>query len=245
MVLTPQHAYPHQPRTGGVFTRGVLLARGGHQHGAGHAPIRSLKPEHRGDRIVFGTVSSPLRWYRSIYCYAANGRLGPTKPNVLAYGRGETGFKAWLYGVTHPAEVELPALLGVIWRLQGDQEALGKELQASGLGLYSWVGAFTYGDGAGNWGVDYLIPTDRLNEGLGLVLGEDLSDLEPRNGTMRKGRFTTGEWPDELADWYDEESLGWVLGADGWLMDLMGWDRFGPADTALLDLSNQREIRWD
>lgn len=238
MMRTDRHIQVHMPKTAGTWARSVLVIEaGGKDIGGGHDPYSMIPPHERGERVVIGTSRNPWAWYTSLYAHARRNGAGQTS-QLAQWGNGSSEFKDVLYGWTHPDRVrDIPLSIGVIFAAKGHLPAHVKQ---AGVGLCTWAHRYMYGvPGAGKlpckpshttqWGVDLLLATDRLYEGLTTLLGTPVTEEgHPPINTRKQHGAACWVGPGFALDsWYtDENMIDWVAQADREILDLFGW-RYG------------------
>lgn len=185
-----------------------------------HAPLSYVK-EHFADvlasRTSFAIVRSPWDWYASWYLHL-----------VQAAGRDYDAaeFRKTLYEATRKGTYlpkrpsGHPAGVNVYWDRTGD----GK------FGLCTNVFSYVAG------GVDKLLVTDRVAEGLEKLLGEELQGQFRSTRNSRFDRAPQG-LPNvkSYSELYDAEMIGWVAEADAGLIAAFGFEPFQPSPAAIYD----------
>lgn len=162
----------------------------------------------------------------SLYTHAVNA-CEPHFSALRAYGRGDTSFKAVLYGWTH----RLPSpRVGALWDgIAGSGEAFRRGT----WGLWSWAHLYHYGterawkEGVEEWAVDVLVDQSRLVEGVREITGVDGYHFP---------RVNVGTIHDYL-QFYDAEMNRWVEEADGVLASRLGQSPSGPSRAAVVVVS--------
>ena len=170
-----------------------------------------------------------------------------THDRLRQYGDGSLEYEDVLYGWTHPDEVEeVPGCVGVIAGPRaGDAR---QSLRTSGVGLCTWQHRYYYGlsggwvaDGYVSRSVGWLVDSAQVGAGLVALAGLSLaqvSDHPPLNTRNHRGE-NQFRGPDDYADWYTDESLGWVADADAPLIALMGWPGpFVPAPLPVVEVGS-------
>jgi len=209
--------------------------------------LRLEEDDFRIGRTVSGTLRAPAAWYLSLYLHAAS-RNGGCRRQMAMYGGDEWDpkaphpqrFRQILYGLTHPREREiLPAFMGLLISCENRSFPA---YQASGMGLASWYTAYMYGadpapmEPVTRWAVDVLVDIAALYDELPALLGISAARVRRygRQNTARLRPAPAVQGPDDPAEWYDDEMLGWVYSADGWLYGFAGFaDPFGPGTPRL------------
>ena len=212
-----------KPKTASAFMRAFLRDETRRLTGAhprvhqqwGHHTARKLRERHP-NRVLVGTDRAPGSWYESWWAYIVfrglNTCLYPFLPPEKRTPEGIRDFKAVMYGVTHPEVYDHEAQAKL---KRGNEPLTGVELGPWKTGgMWSHTTQGFYGDGRGGWTVDYLIACERVNEGLGLLLGKDLMALPP---------VKTRE-PEQPKPVIDDEIAEWIVKADGRMMDFLGYD---------------------
>ena len=171
--------------------------------------------------IHFGTVRRPEDWYGSVWQHTlGRERLSRSRE---AFTVKYEDFKGFLYGCTHREELgrvlEFP--LAILHPLPGAQ------LQ-EGVGL--WSAAMDYFFRAeGEWLVDFLLPSDRLQEGLleafGIEKEVSLTNTAQKRLDLRTGYLGAPRKTDYQI-WYDDEMLKWVRAADYDLLKVFSFKPF-------------------
>lgn len=211
--------YIHLPKTGGSYvTKWLRSQAGGRLYLRCHDPLQDAVPAMRKGRKVFGTIRDPWSWYVSWWQHSM---AAPDRRKYLEkWGRGHINFQDVLYGVTHPNEVDVPELPGVIWRpgkAGGDHR---DSLIQSGKSLYSWAVGHMYGDPLE---IDVLLDTPCLTQQLGALFGEKIDPRKwPPENTKSNRRRTAVADPTTL---YNPDRIEWVRQSDKDLIDLLGYDR--------------------
>ena len=245
--------YVHLPRTGGTFVSNVLERQGigSRQLSSevdGHDGIR-LVPETTADTtLTFATLRDPWSWYASVYAhYRHKGRFDGA---LHEYFGNQVSFKDVIQGLTHPADY--PKI-----RLDHDarypgaripEPGLPGQLARGGIGLYTWmvirmlcrhpledvpgIGAMLLEEGDLPWGVNAIVDTSQLRDGLcsviqawnpevapGIVQAIQSASAENKKGNFR-GVLATG-MPDPGI--YDAEMQEWVIEADEWIFRRFGF----------------------
>jgi len=235
--------YLHMPKTGGTWV-GHLLPRfeeGTSKTNICHESLQHLHettPSSRG-KFTFGTVRNPWDWYLSWWQHGMNDRID--REHLEVYGRGSTDFRDVLWGTTHAPELEqMPKRMGALWpmyRPKGEEDRMKPIFQESGVGLWSWMTWYMYGDPVQqSLQVHALVETARLHEGICEILGRrfDEGSWPPRN--TRQDRPNTAVQGDPRA-LYDAEMIQWVWEADGALARSLGYtEPFQPLPEAVLRL---------
>ena len=206
------------PKTASSFAECVMSEeRGGYRVGDQHDPARMAEELNLLDTPAhIGTVRDPWSWYGSLWAHAFHhplqgGRSFPRRSfgAVLAYSKGKTDLKSFLFGATHLDELDLPyEWLGAIWipRRGGPPPQRG---------LWSWAVAYMYDGGR----VTHLIDGNRPEEAL-RALGFAAAQ-PPRNTSA--GTYDAPI----LTDWraqFDDEMVGWVADADEGMREALGYD---------------------
>ena len=211
-------ALARKPKCASSFVRGYLREATSRDHQMwGHHTAKVLRRRHP-ERIIVGVARAPCPWVVSWWAdILRSGRPEWLYPFLRPADRNHAAvhiFRAVLYGVTHPEVYQnAPAELR-----QRGEPVTGQDLSTwTSGGLWSWMSETFNGD------ADYLIACERANEGLGLLVGKNLSAL-PRRGV---------HGPKDPRPFYTDEMLDWVREADGDMMDRLGYDLFGAPDWAL------------
>lgn len=223
-VVTPKYLFVHVPKTGGMWTTDILLRyAGGKKNGDAmyHRPKGDLP--HGDGRLSLSNVRDPWSWYASWYLHSRDQR----NPWLQEYGRGSLAFKDVLFGVTHPDKVN-PRKLGGYW-----PDPYFDEVQiwkARNLGLCTY--AFDY-----MWGgaVDISIPTDRLREGMSVLLDRDLSQEPFRNAHREHSNYR---------QFYTDEMIRWVKDADRSLIFQYGFEPFRPTPKCIYGQVEEPRKSW-
>lgn len=219
------------PKTASSFVETVLAAERGayrvlDQHDPGWIVGQPEGIEHDLPSIPthFGTIRDPWSWYGSLWAHAFHhplqgGRSFPRRPfrAVLAYSKGATDFRSFLYGATHLDELDLPyEWLGAIWvpRAGGPKPAQG---------LWSWTVDYMFRGGRVQQLLDGNQPEAALRA---LGLRADRPPVNTSAGTHDAPTLTV--W----ADRYDDEMRAWVARADGERAARLGYTE--PGATSLL-----------
>jgi len=228
-IQTPKGTFFHMPKAGGTWVSSVLQQHfGGEVIGVGgHLPSYAY-PNLK--RPYFGIIRDPFDFYPSFYCHCIRaGRQG----GIAYWGEtleeewlGKTRFRAFLYGLTHPWEVKEfeQGSLGVIFNVLDFEEA-SQQLHYSGQGFCSWLTSYMFGDEDTHgevdpeWGLDETIQLPDLKEHLASVLGVDKVPEPRRDAVNSSARVVTEFDGKPYPEWYGPEEKGWVMEADGWLID--------------------------
>jgi len=226
----PFHAgkftYFHMPKTGGSWVAKVLQQTQPFcvSMGNGHGSVCAVQG------VSFGTCRNPWDWYLSWWQHFR--ALTPRKHDLLRYGLGSDGFKAVLWGATHPWSLpELPTDPSGIASLDLTASAI-RLLQAPGQGgLWTWMTRHIYGT---PFQVDMLVDTAHLYEGVSEVLGVR---CDPQHFPVENSRANRRQSavPGDPRDLYDAEMLSWVQEADGPLAGILGYSQpFMPAQAVII-----------
>jgi hypothetical protein len=254
MFYAPGLLYIHFPHAGGTFVTKVLEK---HRLGSrqismeigGHDPVRNVPPQILENTLTFATLRDPWSWYASVD--ARYRHKGFFDGFLHDYFRRSCGFKDMLKGLVRPGDC--PNIHpGTSSRYPGArvaEEGLPGRLASSGLGLYSWMVLRMFGSepledvpGVAQlleeytdipWGIQALIDSSQLREGLSSVVSAWRPDLQDtmvpaimgnpaENEVSRyRGVLMNGQ-PDPSL--YDREMQDWVRQADGWVMRRFGFD---------------------
>ncbi|HUW15785.1 MAG TPA: hypothetical protein VMW94_01805 [Actinomycetes bacterium] len=238
--IAPGLIQVHLPKTGGTWVGACLrdLVPGSDRLRGTHDPVWTLTQSERAGRLTFGTIRDPWSWYASLYTHACRSG-GERLVDLCAYGRGSVEFKRVLCGMTHPWDAEIPDSVTV---LAHARDGAKTAFRTSRVGLATWFAWYMYaaryvwqgGSPDLCWGVDALLDTARLYEGMGALLGQVISpdDRPHHNARIARGggRYDpTGEYP----DWYDAEMIEWVREADAPLVEDFGFRPFEGSETAI------------
>lgn len=248
MFVAPGLLYLHPPRTGGTFVANVLEKEGiGSRQLSmevgGHDGIRAIPLLMRSTALTFSTLRDPWSWYASLD--ASYRHKGAFDGPLHEYFGRSVPFKEVLRGFTQPRAY--PGLrMDHTARYPGarvPEPGLPGKIARSGLGLYSWVvlrmlcpepleeveGVRHLIDQYGDipWGVQAIIDTAQLSEGLSTIIRawdpvrapQIVAAIESSGPQNEKGRFRgvlpSGGGPDPGV--YDKEMQSWVVAVDGWL----------------------------
>ena len=223
-VDTPPLLHVHAPLTGTNQVRKALQARAASVRTviSPTAPVWMIddREEFQAIRdnphlLRAGVVRDPWSWYLRLW-QEARRRGGRTADALSAWGRGDTSFRAVLYGMTHPESlIEVPRPLGVLW--EPDDAGGWPGLLASRLGLCGFTFLYHYGiktawraAGPPVFGVDVLMDLGSVNLALDRVFG-------------MAAKSKVDAPPAPLACAFDEAQIRWVEDADRPLIELMGY----------------------
>jgi len=245
LFYTDKIAYWHMPKTGGMSVYRVLkqlqppglgVINSFRRHGrAADIPSSALTK-----RALFGSVRDPWSWYTSLYNMAISSAYPSEQQqeNVRRMGNGSSEFKDFLFGATHPLDLEeLPRPFPLIW----DPDPLGHygaeiDYLGAGLGLCSWTFRFCYGKPPRP---DLFINTSTLYEGLAEVLNEDLEKVQsvtPQNRASHR----PASWIKDPESLYDDEMKEWVAKADAPLIQMFGYEPFMDPEWTVMKTSDLR-----
>jgi hypothetical protein len=219
MLQTDKLIYVHCPKTGGIFVERVLRRdKAGKQLMGAHDPATQLSPEIVGDRLVVATLRNPWDWYVSLYYYAIEQSAeGENAAGLLAYGNGEVGFKPFLYGVTHLAEVrKMPELVGLIWTMKGVSPRTIAKAKEEAIGLCTIAYRAMYAAPNGTWVCKRILDTAQLHDGLWQV-----AELDPARKALWAPQNVGCHLPSPQL--YDGEMTQWVAQADRHVNGLMSY----------------------
>lgn len=184
--------------------------------GPQHAPLsyyRETFPEIRGLR-AFATLRPVCDWYGSAYFHEL--RLTTTHPD----DPGAASFRDWLHSATH-ADRHDP--LHPVPFINGQWKHRGTGTTGLWSEFYRLVASL-----GGSDGVDALIATDRMREGVQGLLG-----VEYTGRTNRRADLDGAGCPVGYDSLYTTEMVRWVERADGVLMARLGVVPFGPTPWAV------------
>ena len=149
------------------------------------------------------SVRHPLTWYGSLYLHASKGPNG--KKRLAMYGNGEVDFRSALFGMTHPAECQVPDYPIMLTTSGAEQRISFSEgsegLYAHHMGLYSHPEA-------------RLLRQESLNFDFDAWRGTETQESPRLNVTQRASAYE---------DWYDDEMVEWVRDADGQMAERLGY----------------------
>lgn len=225
MFETERLIYVHCPKTGGIFIERVLrLEQRGRSLMGVHDPATQLSQEILQGRAVMATVRNPWDWYVSFYHYALE-TCGDheREKGLLAYGQGETGFRAFLYGATHLAEVKIPMGVGVFWVMKGLGTRTIENAQKSGIGLCTLAYQTMYMSPRNAWLCTHLLDTAQLHDALWA-----LARLDPERKALWAPQNVGCHLPPDAL--YDAEMASWVARADTFVLEVGGYT--GPGTKA-------------
>lgn len=253
LFAAPGLLYIHVPRTGGTFISNVLEKNGVGSRQlspsvGGHDGIREV-PEHTLDTtLTFASLRDPWSWYASVDAhYRHKGRFDGALHEY--FGR-QVGFRDVVHGFTRPGRGG-SVRMDHVSHYPGSRLAepgLPGQLARAGIGLYTWMvlrmlcreplesvdGLHRLLDQYGDipWGVNAIIDTAQVRDGLSLVLQAWNPDLartlipsvqtsaaENAKGYHR-GVLATAN-PDPGI--YDPEMQEWIIESDGWLFRRFGF----------------------
>lgn len=215
MFETDDLIYVHCPKTGGIFVERVLhRERSGRSLMGVHDPATQVSKEIARGRPIVGTVRNPWDWYVSFYHYALETCAeGERAPGLLAYGRGQVGFRDFLWGATHLDQVKVPSGVGVFWVLKGLGTRTVQRAQERRVGLCTLAYEVMYGDPRGSWICTHFIDTARLHEGLW-----EVAKLDMTRKAMWAPQNVGCHAP--AGEMFDDEARSWVEGADREMVEL-------------------------
>ncbi len=245
--------YIHVPRTGGTFISNVL-----EKHGVGsrqlslevggHDGIREVPERTTDTTLTFATLRDPWSWYASVDAhYRQKGRFDGA---LHEYFGKQVSFKEVIQGFTQAGNGS-KVRTDHTARYPGarhPEPGLPGQLARSGVGLYTWMvirmlcreplesvdGLSRMLDQYGDipWGVNAIIDTAQLREGLSAVLQawnpQQAQSLVPAVQTSapenQKGHYR-GVLPTGNPDpgIYDPEMQEWIIQSDGWLFRRFGF----------------------
>jgi hypothetical protein len=215
--LTHNLAYWHMPKTGGMSVYkifGVFAAEIGYERVLGpirHGDVSEIPRSALFKRTLFGTIRDPWSWYHSLYQHVMSSPDG--EAHMLKIGNGVEGFKAALYGMTHPLDVaDLPDQFTGITNIHDDIRAAARnQYLSSGMGLYSWMFQYTYGRPVRPL---IFVNTKHLTQGLSLILNlphQRLLEVNRQNcATHRPHSLDHTEYDQEMRDWVSQADKGLI-----------------------------------
>lgn len=234
--VTDTVAYWHMPKTGGMYVYKILQQMPGYRRIIGprrHGPISEIPRGAVQNRTLFGTVRDPWSWYLSVYQMANSGVDGEALWSH--YGNGDPSFRAALYGMTHPLDVDggLPRRFGGVYTVpEAEHEGATHNFLGSGLGLCSWTFRYVYGRPARP---SVFIDTAQLTQGMADLLTRPVEEIShiPKENCATHRPHSALEDPASL---YDEEMKKWVAEADAPLIEAFGFSEpYGNARNAVMD----------
>jgi len=196
-----------------------------------HDPVWTLTQTERAGRLAFGSLVDAPTFYSRLFTHATRSG-GQYLVNLCAYGRGSIEFRRVVYGMTHPREVEIPDEVGVLIR---PRDGAKHAFRTSGVGLATWMAWYMYAarnvwDGTAPdlcWGVDAIMDGHMLYEGMGRLLGREITPEErPPLNTRLTHKPSPHIPPGEYPEWWDDEMLGWVAEADAMFVEDFGLHPF-------------------
>jgi hypothetical protein len=240
VLIGERFLYLHPPKTGGWTTRRVLRAAGLEQVDPQcnqHSALHELPSSLLLGRTVFATVREPCAWYRSYLHYdmrqdgSAGSCVGPLlEDRPFELRRVLTRF------LTLPSDATV-RILGVT-----HQEVPWGRLVDLQIGPYSWMlmhllGSTPWaGEPCVSLGVDALIDTGRLREGLAGLMSSFGHSIEPALSSTKDDNCNADHgrrllrYEGSVADVFDDELVDLVYARDRWVVDLMGYT--GPGSVA-------------
>ena len=233
--ITENLAYWHMPKTGGMSVYKYLQFFGQKYEWingyARHSRASNIPRAVLKGRTLFGTVRNPWDWYASLYNMA---NTSNDKSLLEAYGNGESNFKAVLRGLTRPLDTKPPKNFGLVFDIEkGLEDIAYEEFMSSGVGLYSFVFKWVYGNK-----IDVFVDTLQLEEGVGelLLLPPEIlkGRVRPQNPSSIRPNY---QGPNKES--YDEEMIQWVYEADKSLIETF---KFKPFETLAKPTINAEEL---
>jgi hypothetical protein len=223
MFRTSRAVYGHMPKTGGTWLSQAMRPHGRDRLPMGHAPVRDVWEEHKGSRLLAGTVRDPWSWYASWYEHAKHN--DPYCTVLSEWGGGSVEWADVLWGVTHGRVPRKGQRAGAIWRAEGSDPSMLEH-----MGLWSWAVRWFYGDAAGRLSVDHLLDNPGLVEGIKVLEGVDLSSAERTNHreTRSGAKYAFAKRKDY---WSNPEWVEWVRAADGEMLKALGYTDPGVPST--------------
>ncbi len=188
----------HAPKTGGLWVQTQLLATGGRSIGERHD-----KWTRKWRVLAVPGVTNGYGYTTTPTSTAGHQPFGTIRPPWDWYVS---------YYVWHHTVMSTDALFRQ-WLHWATVEATGAG-GVAGLATYHQFNIYREGMAA-------YIPTDRLAEGLPLLLGYDLPDLPKANTHEERCGFHV-----DYRSWYDDEMIDWVAAADHDLIARFGFQPF-------------------
>jgi len=196
----------HAPKSGSSHVMREMQADGAFRLGEQHEGVDLHRWALKGQWTAFGTVRNPWDWYCSWYQHAMSTRGDGCLP-----GYGKT-FREVLRAATGSPEL-WPVRPGVFYDFDDDRRWAG--------GLCTQTHESIYG-----YDLDAYVSTDRINEGLSRLLGREVTG-QKHSADAREGRDVTRPWESaRYADWYDDQMVEWVAGADASMINRFGFEPF-------------------
>jgi len=214
----------------------VTGATGARRKDGQHDPVW-MRPDKAEGRTRVAPIRNLWAWYPSWWLHTLANDANQ-RGSLARYGGGSQSFRDVLYGATHATEERCPDCPAIIANHASNERA---GFIASGMGLASWLILFFLGeqgaarDGEARWGVDVLIATERMYEGLDRLLCRDVdpATYPILNTRAQRQNNRAPGMPADYRDWYDAEMLAWVSAADGWLIRALGQRPFEQPPQAL------------